>query len=130
MTSTVEAITAERGALEWGEFAADCITAYAKAGLEYAALCGREMDLEADRPAKKLDAILRIKATENVLNPERPHSASSAEAVVETDHEYRAYLKLQSDGVVMKNQARCLMESARLRSELAIARFKVQGGLT
>ncbi len=112
----------------WGKLAADCIAAYVEAGNEYAALAGQEMDLEADRAGKKLDAIRRIMQGENPLTG-KPHSASSAEAVVETDHEYRAHLKIQSDIVVMKNHSGTLAETARLRAELAIARFRVAGGL-
>lgn len=112
---------------DYGRLAADCISAYVDAGQEHATLCGREMELEADRAGKKLDAIRRIMATENLLTG-RSHSASSAEAVVETDLQYRAYLSLQSEVVVLKNHAFTLARAADLRAQLAVARFRAEGG--
>ena len=48
----------------------------------------------------------------------KPHSASSAEAVVETDPEYAAFLKRRRAAAVTKQVAYGRMESARLRAEL------------
>lgn len=112
-----------------GKLAADCISQAVDCGRLYAELCGQEMEVEANRPEHKLAAIRRIMATENTLTG-KPHSASSAEAIVETDPEYRAYLKAQSEVVVQKNHAYNLAIGARLRAQLAIARFKAEAGLT
>jgi hypothetical protein len=104
------------------------ISAHTVAGKEYAALCGEELTLEADRAEQKLAAILRIMATTNDLTG-NPHSASSAEKIVELDSEYRAYLQRQSNTVVMKNVAFTAAQSARLMAELSIARFRAEAGL-
>lgn len=112
----------------WSRLAADNIAQYADAGAVHAKLSGQEMELEADRAAVKLAAIRHLMATTNDLTG-NPHSASSAEKAVETDPEYRAYLKTQSEVVVQKNQAYTLAQTARLRSELAIAAFKHEAGL-
>jgi hypothetical protein len=99
----------------------EAIAAYEQAGERYAHLVGREMELEADRHTAKQAAIRRIMQGVNELT-EKPHSASSAESVVETDAEYRSYLRRQTDTVVEKNLALTAMTSARLRAMLALTR--------
>lgn len=102
---------------------------YEKAGVEYAALCGRAMDLDADRPAKKLDAIRRIMQRENDLTGQK-HSYSSAEKAVETDLEYRSLLQLQAEIVQAKELAYMKMRSADRRSELAIAQLRAEAKIS
>lgn len=110
------------------EQATQAIDGYVEAGQRYAELCGREMDLEADRPGKKLDAIRRLLATTNELTG-KPHSATSADLAAATDMQYRAHLAMQSEVVVEKNNAKVTAEAERLMAELAIARVRISGGL-
>jgi hypothetical protein len=101
--------------------AEEAIITFERAGESYARLVGREMDLEADRHAQKQAAIRRVMQGINELTA-KPHSASSAEAIVETDLEYRDYLRQQTDTVVQKNLALTAAQSARLRAMLALTR--------
>jgi hypothetical protein len=75
-----------------------------------------EQQLEDDRALEKQAAILRIMQTTNPLTS-KPHSASSAEAVVEQDEQYRVYRQRQSAAVVAKFTARGVYEAAKLRAE-------------
>lgn len=102
--------------------ALDAIEDYTKAGQIYAEAANEEARLEDRRAGQKQQAILRLINGEAV-NPttNKPHSASSAEAVVETDGEYAAYRKTQRDAVLLKNHNFTAMTAARLRAELAIA---------
>jgi hypothetical protein len=115
------------------EVAEAAINEYEREGQAYAAFVHRELELEAGRPAVKCDAIRRILGASDAPNTNivngRPHSASSAEAVVETDHGYRAYLTVQHEVVLSKHAAYTRMTSARLRAELAIGALKAQAGL-
>ena len=70
-----------------------------------------EMRYENERPVKKLAAIARVMQFPNVLN-DKPHSASSAEAVVETDSEYAAYLTTCRMAVMNTIKARAEYEVA------------------
>lgn len=70
-----------------------------------------EMQIENERPVKKLAAIARVMQFPNVLN-DKPHSASSAEAVVETDSEYAAYLATARMAVMNTITARAEYEIA------------------
>lgn len=103
--------------------------AFDEAGDDYARLAHREAELEAYRPHAKLDAIKRLMRGLNELSAGKQHSASSAEAIVETDHQYFAHLTEQRDVVLQKNHARDRRESARLRMELMVVVAKVEGGL-
>ena len=79
----------------------------------------REQALEDDRPAAKSAATLRLIGT---LNPEtgKPHSASSAKDVVETDPEYAEYRRQQRAAVMATEMARGAYEAAKLRAKLAV----------
>ena len=105
---------------QWQVMANDAIDTYEHAGALFADLAGEEMDREAQRPVEKDAAIRRLMQTTNELT-EKPHSASSAEKIVETDTEYRAALKAQREVVVQKNHAFTRMQAAKLRAEMAIA---------
>lgn len=94
----------------------DAIEATAAAlGLARAA----EQALEDERPLVKSAAIRRLMGTEN---PEtgKPHSASSAEKVVETDAEYMAHRRAQRDAVVATQEAWGRYEAAKQRAALAV----------
>ena len=84
------------------------------AGDELARATAHEMALEAGRAAEKAAAIRRIiDGGPNGLT-QKPHSASSAEAIVETDEQYAAYLAQQRDAVIAKIQAQARYDSAVL----------------
>lgn len=114
---------------DWTDVATKAIALYEEAGQQYAELASRELDLEAGRTEQKCDAILRIKSGEDRLNPDKSHSVSSAEKQVELDPIYRKYLAQQSETVFQKNRRYYLMQSARLRCELAIALIKNEAGV-
>lgn len=86
-----------------------------------------EQRLEDERCAVKRAAILRIMQSENPLTGKQ-HSASSAEAVVETDGEYAEYRKRQRIAVVDTECARAAFYAARYRAELAIAQVRETAG--
>ena len=91
------------------------ITAIITATVALAEATAHEDTLELERPAVKLGAIQAIMASgPNPLN-DKPHSASSAEAIVETDATYRAYRIAQSEAVTDRIAARGAYE-ATLRS--------------
>lgn len=89
-----------------------------EAGDRLAAATHVEMVLEDTRPAAKQMAVLRIVGT---LNPAtgKPHSGSSAEAVVETDEEYAAYLTRQRAATVDRITARAAYDAAVAGARLA-----------
>lgn len=107
-------ITAVDNAL--AEYEARCI--------EYASLRAEESRLEDERHGVKQQALLRIMATENSLTG-KPHSASSAESVVQLDPTYAAYLARQREVVLQKNIEHGKTESARIRA-LALANMSAQ----
>jgi hypothetical protein len=86
-----------------------------QAGNSLAAATKNEMDLINGKAEAKVAAILRLMA--NGPNPLSkggilPHSASSAEEVVSTDPEYRAYLDAMTKAVVLKIQAQAAYDAA------------------
>lgn len=105
---------------QWRVMAETAIEDYEREGGNYAERAGVELDLEAERPMLKDAAIRRIMGEVNPLT-DKPHSASSAEKIVEGDAEYRAHLHRQRETVVEKNAAFTRMTAARLRAEMAIA---------
>ncbi len=86
----------------------------------YALAVGAEMDCEGEKPEAKLNAIRRLMQHPNELTG-KPHSASSAEAIAETDPEYGAFLRRRRDAVIAKLRAQGRLEAARLRVQLALA---------
>lgn len=88
------------------------------AGRQLAEATVRELALEAGRPAQKSAAIRRLMQQEN---PEtgKPHSASSAEKVVETDADYAAYLAAGREAVAVKITARAAYDAAVCAGRLA-----------
>lgn len=85
-----------------------------------------EQALEDNRCIAKSAALQRIMLTENPLT-KKPHSASSAEAIVETDAEYAGYRAAQRRAVVASYEARGAFESAKLRAKLAVELVSMEG---
>lgn len=112
---------------QWRVMAEDAIEAYEANGEMFADLAGEEMDREGQRAIEKDAAIRRIMETDNPLT-QKPHSASSAEKIVEADAEYAAFLKDSRMVVVDKNHAFTKMQAAKLRAEMAIALLRSHDG--
>jgi hypothetical protein len=105
------------------------IAALVKTGEDWSTWTEREAQLEADRCGVKQEAIRRIMASGDNPLTGRPHSASSAEAIVERDHEYYAHLGRQREAVYCRMNARTAWEAARLTAELAIALVRSREGV-
>jgi hypothetical protein len=104
--------------------AEEAIVAIETAAARLAVAVRAEMELEDFRPIVKSQAIRRLMATEN---PEtgKPHSASSAEKIVETDAEYSAHRRDQYAAVVETIRARGEFEASRRKADLAVALCEV-----
>lgn len=76
-----------------------------------------EMVIEDTRPIKKVEAIGRIIGTTNHATG-KPHSASSAEALVELDGEYAEVLKAKRAAVYAR-----IVAKANYEATLAAARL-------
>lgn len=87
----------------------------------YARARAAEMELEDNRAAHKQAAILRLIAGGPNPLTGKAHSASSAEAVVETDAEYAAYRALQRGAVVTTITAAGNYEAAKFRARFLTA---------
>ncbi len=111
------------------DLARTAITDCQTAGTDYAAAVHREMILEHERPGRKAAAIRRIMASGDNPLTAKPHSASSAEAVAETDHEYAAHLAELRDVVLQKQLAWSNLTVARLNAELAIALVRAEAAV-
>jgi hypothetical protein len=112
---------------QWQTMAETAIETYEVSGESFAALAGEEMDREAERPVVKDAAIRRLMQTTNDLT-DKPHSASSAEKIVECDLEYASFLHASREIVVQKNHAFTRMQAAKLRAEMAIALLRSHDG--
>lgn len=89
------------------------------AGERLAQAAARVQELEDARPMIKSAAIRRLMTTTNE-ETQKPHSASSAEKIVESDAEYFAHRQLQRDAEVEKHRAYAAYEAARLDARLAV----------
>lgn len=89
-----------------------------RAGRTYALAVADEMALEDQRPIVKQAAVLRLIGTPNPATG-KPHSASSAEAVVESDEEYVTHRVQQRQAVYAKIVAAAQYEAAKARARLA-----------
>lgn len=78
-----------------------------------------EMRLEDMRPLVKRAAVLRIMQTPNDLTG-KPHSASSAEAIVESDAVYMQHREHQRAQVIEVQTKWAEYEAARLEASLAV----------
>lgn len=99
--------------------AEQAIVAIETAAERLAAAVRDEMQLEDQRPIMKTLAIRRLMQSENP-ETQKPHSASSAEKVVEADAEYAAHRARQHEAVVETIKARAAYESAKRRADVAI----------
>lgn len=108
--------------------ALDAIETYQAEGQKYAELVALETRLEDERPILKQQAVLRVMEADNPLT-NKPHSASSAEAVVESDAIYMEYRRRQRVVVLDKNTALTTLTAARLRAELGIAMIHTTAGV-
>jgi hypothetical protein len=88
------------------------------AAQELATAVAAEQTLEDARVHSKLAAIERIMRADNVLTG-KPHSFSSAEAVVNTDAEYQTYLERQRDAVRARILAKGRYDAAIAAARLA-----------
>jgi hypothetical protein len=85
----------------------------------YATAVGAEMELEDNRIAVKMAAISRIMgAGDNPLTG-KPHSFSSAEALVNTDAEYAEYLGKLREAAKTRILARGNYDAAVVKAQLA-----------
>ncbi len=89
------------------------------AGTALAEAVATEQRLEDFRPEHKLAAIRRLMETANPANG-KPHSASSAEAVVELDNEYALYRQRQRDAIQHTIKMRALYEAAKANAALHV----------
>ncbi len=80
-----------------------------------------EMTFEDNRHAVKFAAVERIMASGDNPLTGKPHSASSAEAIVNLDPEYSGYLTQIRDAVARKIRARAQYDAA-----VAAARLKAE----
>lgn len=94
------------------------VLAVHEAAEKYAAAVKHEMELEDGRIGIKMSAIKRIMdAGDNPLTG-KPHSFSSAEALVNTDKDYARLLEQQRDAVVERIMAKARYEAALLEGKL------------
>lgn len=87
---------------------------------EYGAAKGQEQQLENERHVAKLAAVLRLLPTENPLTA-KPYSVSAAEAYVETDADYAAYLASQRAAMLARIDAEAARDAARADMHVASA---------
>lgn len=106
-----------------GHNAETAIEAVEAAGRRYAEAVDRELALEVARVTIKREAIGRIMRDSNPLTG-KPHSASSADAVVEMDADYAAHLQAIRAAVMEKNLALTGLTTAKLRADLALATLR------
>ena len=93
----------------------DALRALEVATDAYAYARAMEDRVEHERPIAKHAAMLRILQTTNVLTG-KPHSASSAEAAVEQDETYAAYLAAKRECTTVRILAETSRDIARIRA--------------
>jgi len=93
---------------------------------ELAEATNRESYLEDLRAIRKVEAIRRIMAGGPNDLTGKPHSSSSAEAIVETDEKYFAHRGEQRAAVQATIQARGHYEAMKLKARLAVERWTVE----
>lgn len=99
---------------------AELIEQYTVAHAALVAAALNELEHEDQKPVAKHAAIMRILGTENVAT-KKPHTASSAELIVESEPEYAAFLKSRREAVVSKIKARGDVDAAAFRVRAALA---------
>lgn len=95
------------------------ITAYADAGQAWLRAWRQEAELSDQSGQEKMLAVSRLIGNDNPLTG-KPHSASSAEAVVVTDAGYAAYLQQRRSATLERMAAETAMRAAYLRALYAI----------
>lgn len=116
MSTSIETITAV--AERFGRTDAG-IDAVENAAIALGLAQNHEAALEDDRAIVKAEAIRRMIGTENPATG-KPHSASSAEAVVEQDEQYATHRRAQRDAVLATQRAWGAYEAAKLRALNAV----------
>lgn len=94
----------------------------------YAQSVANEMSVEDGRTAVKMAAVQRIMAAGDNPMTNKPHSFSSAEAIVNTDRDYSDYLAKLRETVSNRILARGRYESALLEAQLVSAKFSLVSG--
>lgn len=104
------------------------ISAYEFARAKYADAVRLEAEMEADRPAAKQAAILRLMQTPDprypVAEPVKLLPATEAEKYVERDAEYASFLLNQRNLTHVRMRAETDFQSAKLRAALHITMAK------
>ena len=93
----------------------DALDDYAIAAAKCAEAREHEQRIEDERPMIKHAAIVRLMQGTNALTG-KPHSASSAEAIVESDPDYAGYLATRRDAVHQHMLAQAERDVARMRA--------------
>lgn len=88
---------------------------------EYASARDAELELEDERAGEKQSAIRRVMESGDNPLTGKAHSASSAEAVVETDASYADYKRKQRDATVRTIMTRARYEAAKYRAQLLVS---------
>lgn len=104
------------------------IDAFSEAALAFRTAVVTEMQVEDAKPLEKSAAIFRIMGTENP-ETKKPHSASSAEKIVEGEPQYEAFLRSRRKAVFEKLEASAALDAARFRVQAAIATINAQKGV-
>lgn len=99
---------------------AELIEQYTAAYADLTAAALKELEHEDQKPVAKHAAIMRILGTQNAATG-KPHTASSAELIVESESEYAAFLKSRREAVVAKMKARGEVDAAAFRVRAALA---------
>ena len=81
------------------------------------------------RAQHKITAILRLSAQDHPATPGKKYSVSQADDFARLDPDYARYKQLVSDLSLAKMQAEIEVTTARMLAELAIAAFRVDGGI-
>jgi len=95
-------------------------TAITAAGERLAQAMARESELHSLKGIRKSEAIVRLIGTENA-ETQKPHSASSAEKIVEADPTYAQFLAECRQSVIDRIRAETELTTAKLGGQLAVA---------
>jgi predicted trehalose synthase len=108
---------------EWGFHATTEIAQYRNATEDYAQAMARELEHTHQKPVEKTAAILRLLGSQNPLTG-KPHSASSAETLVESEPGYAAFLAAYRQAVVDRIRAEGEQRRQVMLVELCICRMR------
>lgn len=101
----------------------EAIRAIVTAGERMALAHATVQNLADGRAIEKSFAIRRLMATMND-DTGKPHSASSAEKVVELDAEFMAYRRAERDAEIERHRSIAAFESAKLMGALEVEVYK------